>query len=54
MLSLLESLQTNGRVDVHRPLLTWTIRKFRSVLATAQVFFLCFYQFMYHSLVYHS
>lgn len=37
MLSLLESLQTNGRVDVHRPLLTWIIRKFRSILSTAQV-----------------
>lgn len=37
MLNVLESLQTNGRVDVHRPLLNWTIRKFRSVLSTAQV-----------------
>lgn len=37
LLNLLESLQTNGRVDVHRPLLNWTIRKFRSVLSTAQV-----------------
>lgn len=37
LLNLLESLQTNGRVDVHRPLLNWTIRKFRSVLSTAHV-----------------
>lgn len=37
LLSVLESLQTNGRIDVHRPLLQWTTRKFRSVLATAQV-----------------
>ena len=35
MLSVLESLQTNGRVDVHRPLLMWTIRKFRSVQLSA-------------------
>ena len=37
LLSVLESLQTNGRVDVHRPLLMWTIRKFRSVHSAAQV-----------------
>lgn len=37
VLTLLDSLQTNGRVDAHRPLLTWVIRKFRSVLSTAQV-----------------
>lgn len=38
LLTVLESLQTNGRVDVHRPLLMWTIRKFRSVHSAAQVF----------------
>ena len=37
LLNVLTSLQTNGRVDVHRPLLLWTIRKFRSVLSTAEV-----------------
>ena len=37
LLNVLESLQTNGRVDVHRPLLIWIIRKFRSVLSTAEV-----------------
>lgn len=37
LLTVLESLQTNGRVDVHRPLLMWTIRKFRSVQSAAQV-----------------
>jgi E3 ubiquitin-protein ligase UBR2 len=37
LLTVLESLQTNGRVDVHRPLLMWTIRKFRSVHSAAQV-----------------
>lgn len=36
LLTVLESLQTNGRVDVHRPLLMWTIRKFRSVHSAAQ------------------
>jgi len=36
LLNVLESLQTNGRVDVHRPLLIWIIRKFRSVLSTAE------------------
>ncbi len=37
LLTLLESLQTNGRVEAHRPLLMWTIRKYRSVISTAQV-----------------
>ncbi|XP_057372526.1 E3 ubiquitin-protein ligase UBR2-like isoform X1 [Daphnia carinata] len=36
LLTVLESLQTNGRVDVHRPLLMWTIRKFRAVHSAAQ------------------
>ncbi len=38
LLSVLDSLQANVRVDVHRPLLMWAIRKFRSVHSAAQAY----------------